>query len=122
MSLYDYRQPTDKWCPGKEDLGTVYLEQSGDEIIVSEDSVTTNRKVRIINRKPCERLPDHKVKVRKVEKVDGLFSDYSYKAKVIDDDIQQNTENAQQDVDKRRKTSDPFSTRRKEMMTNLQHI
>lgn len=120
--LDDHLPPIDKWCPGREYEGTVHLKQTGDEVTVNEDSVRNKCKVKITNRQPSDSLPDHKVVVRRVERIDDLSSDYDYNAEVIDDDIQQNIDRTQQDVDKRRKISDPFSNRCMNTMAELPNI
>jgi hypothetical protein len=123
MGLQDIvGKSTSKWNIRKEDQAIVKLEKMGEEIIVSEDSVSTLGKVKIINRDMDESLPDHKVKVHKVGEVEDASSKYSYEAKIIDDNIQHNTEDAQQDANKRRKTSDPLTTRRTEAMNNIKRL
>lgn len=123
MSLHDFLElSTDKWCIKKEDQGLVHIKQKSDEIIVSEKSVRSAGIVRIINRNTKDSIPEHKVRVAKVNKLKDSSSLFSYEAKVIDDDIQQNTQKSQQDVNKRRTTADPLSSRRSKTMSNITRL
>lgn len=109
---------SDQWYPRLEPKGTVHLEKESGEIIVAEDSVGDESKIKIVDYEKENSLPDHKVKVKKTGILDPS-TNYNYEAKVVDDELQHNTDGAQKDAQERREKTDPLISRRSKMMNEI---